>query len=304
MTMQRSLVVLSIIAALAGGPVYAQAIGGNASLSIGTSTATVALPSANQTQFPSVILVPSPGTTQEIFYALGSASVTASLTSAALPAGGICINTGPATNVAAIVAAGSATLRITQVSGCTTFSGASAAAGGGSVTGTVTANQGTAGASPWPVTAGSNTMTPSANTITPNASAYVAANCLGTLWTVTSAVRAGASSGHVESMTVADTSGQDAAIDAIIFTASPTHSTFTDHAACAVNASDLGLVAGVVHITDAVTLGTPGVTQAQQQGLPFSGLTSQTLYVQLVVRGTPTYGATQTLTEALHINSD
>lgn len=129
--------------AIAAAPAVAQNIGGNASLSVTTASSNVAIPSTNKTQYPSVILAPSPGTTAEIFYNFGTtSSVAATTSSPALPAGGICVNIGPATYVAAITATGSGTLRITQISGCTSFSGASSASSGGSVT------QGT---SPWVV---------------------------------------------------------------------------------------------------------------------------------------------------------
>ena len=54
----------------------AQIIGGNASISASGTTASVALP-ANTHTYPAIIIAPASGTTAEIFFALGSSSVTA-----------------------------------------------------------------------------------------------------------------------------------------------------------------------------------------------------------------------------------
>src|SRR5271163_258743 len=109
---------LSITAALA------QSIGGNASINASSTSSRVALP-ANTTNYPSAIIAPAFGVSAEIFYALGGASVTAISTagatqSPALPPGGICLNVGPNTFVAAI-AATAASVRITQLNTCTGF---------------------------------------------------------------------------------------------------------------------------------------------------------------------------------------
>jgi hypothetical protein len=53
----------------------AQVIGGDASISATGTTASVALP-ANTHTYPAVIIAPAAGTTVEIFFALGSSSVT------------------------------------------------------------------------------------------------------------------------------------------------------------------------------------------------------------------------------------
>lgn len=98
-------------------PAFAQSIGGNASISVTGSSSNVALPASVQA-YPSVLLAPAIGATQEIFYLLGGSSVAATTTSPALPAAGICINVGPNGYVAAITSTSTATLRITQLSTC------------------------------------------------------------------------------------------------------------------------------------------------------------------------------------------
>ena len=96
----------------------AQSIGGNVSIAATTSSANVQLP-ANTVTYPFVFLAPAVGATVELFYALGTSNaVTASNTSPALPAAGICLAVGPNSWVAGIAGSGTGTLRITQMSTC------------------------------------------------------------------------------------------------------------------------------------------------------------------------------------------
>lgn len=116
---------LFALAAIPG--VYAQAIGGNASLSVSSSSARVALP-ADTRRYSAVLIAPAFGASAEIFYNLGDATVAAvSGTSPALPTGGICVNVGPNVDIAAI-SASAQTLRITQLNTCPIFSGGTAPA--------------------------------------------------------------------------------------------------------------------------------------------------------------------------------
>lgn len=103
-------------------------------VSTGSTSAQLAY---TQSKYPSAIIMPAPGTSVEIFFALGGSSVAAAVPSppstpgsVSLPSGGICVDIGPATYVAAITASGSATVRVLAVSGCTTFSGGSGGGGG------------------------------------------------------------------------------------------------------------------------------------------------------------------------------
>lgn len=112
-------IALAALLAIAPLPALAQAIGGNASISVTGTSGRVALPSANKAQYPFVFLVPGVGAgTQEIFYKFGDVTVVATTGSPALPANGICVNVGPGTYIAAITATSTATLRITQLSTC------------------------------------------------------------------------------------------------------------------------------------------------------------------------------------------
>ena len=111
-----------LLALLAPLEARAQAIGGNASLAVSTTSANVAIP-ASASAFPALFIVPAPGTTTEIFYKFGTSNaVTATNTSPSLPFGGICYDSlGPNTYLAALAATGTATVRITQLSRCPPF---------------------------------------------------------------------------------------------------------------------------------------------------------------------------------------
>ena len=118
----RLLLAAFVVLGLAGSSV-AQTIGGNASLSVTTSTSRVALP-AVVGNYPAVLIQPVVGTTVEVFFKLGDVTVTATTSSPTLPSGGVCLNVGPATYVAAITGASTATVRITQLTQCPPFQSA------------------------------------------------------------------------------------------------------------------------------------------------------------------------------------
>src|SRR5271163_2393584 len=117
-------IISALFLALSITAASAQSIGGNASISATSTSSRVAL-LANTQNYSSAIIAPAFGVTAEIFYALGGSSVVAISTagatqSPALPPGGICLNVGPNTFVAAISATAAA-VRITQLNTCTGF---------------------------------------------------------------------------------------------------------------------------------------------------------------------------------------
>ncbi len=140
----------AVLSLLLVSTALAQSIGGNASLSVTSTSANVALPVATS-QYPALMIVPSPTTTAEVFYALGGSSVTAATTSPSLPAGGICLANAGASNtyLAAVTAASTATLRITQLSQCPQQMDSAAAAAGAAVT--VTQGSQAAASGAWPM---------------------------------------------------------------------------------------------------------------------------------------------------------
>ena len=125
-------VVATLVAlALAPFSAHAQFVGGNATLSAGTVSSNVALP-ANTVTYPYVLIVPAEGSSNEVFYKLGlSSSVVATTSGPALPAGGVCINSGPNTYLAGITGSSTTTVRVTQVTLCPIYSGGAGAGGGG-----------------------------------------------------------------------------------------------------------------------------------------------------------------------------
>ncbi len=114
--MIKRLLIAAVLAA-SSLPCFGQTIGGNASLTAGTTTSSVALP-ASVTAYPALLIQPATGATVEAFYALGVGSATATLTSAALPSIGICINVGPNNYFAGITAATTSIIRLTQLTVC------------------------------------------------------------------------------------------------------------------------------------------------------------------------------------------
>ena len=115
----RSLALAALAAAALATPADAQAIGGNFSISATTTSANVQLTGA-PSSYPFVMLQYGVGaSTNEIFYKFGvDNTVTATNTSPALPANGVCLNIGPNTWVAALAGTATGTLRITQLSVC------------------------------------------------------------------------------------------------------------------------------------------------------------------------------------------
>jgi hypothetical protein len=143
---------------------------------------------------------------------------------------------------------------------------------------------------------------------TVTAGAYSAGFCVGGLETFTGAARTGGpGSGMAQSAAIIDVSGQDSAIDLVLFNANPTNSTFVDHAACTVNNADLGKIIGIAQATDCTLVGAtaPGVCQSQQQSVPFAlGGGNTSLYAVAIARGTPTYLATTSVTVRLTLLED
>lgn len=145
-------------------------------------------------------------------------------------------------------------------------------------------------------------------TVTPviNTSAYAAGDCVGGLQTIANAVRTGGpGSGLIENFTVLDATGANAAIDIVFFSANPTNSTFTNNAACAVNAADLGKIVGYMSATQCRNVGTPGVCQQAGPPLGFNlGINNSTIYAVMIAVGTPTYASIGVLQDRVSFLGD
>lgn len=130
---------------------------GQVTLSASTVTSNVALGSTGPT------VVVSNGGAVTAYVALGGSTVTATTSSIpVLPGYSIVLQAGTATYLAGITGSSTAALTITTGTGIPAGTGSPAAP----VSGTVTANQGTGGLSPWLVTSSASAVTPKAATAT------------------------------------------------------------------------------------------------------------------------------------------
>ena len=134
----------------------AQQIGGNVSLPVSPSARSVMLP-ANIQKYPAVVIAPAPGASGEIFFLPGGSAVAALLTSPTLAPGGQCLIMGNTTNyISAIMATGSATLRITQYTQCPQIyqgsAGGSSSGGGGGAAANIAPAPGTLATNQVPIT--------------------------------------------------------------------------------------------------------------------------------------------------------
>ncbi len=134
-------------------------------------------------------------------------------------------------------------------------------------------------------------------TPTISTSAYASGDCIGGLQTLSNAARISGGSGIIQSILVLDkTQAQRAAMDLLFFDRSVTVA--GDNAAVAMSDADMAYCLGVVPIGPYNTAwpGTPlnSISTLFNVGLPFV-LNGADLFVQAVVRATPTYAATTDL---------
>lgn len=137
--------------------------------------------------------------------------------------------------------------------------------------------------------------------VTPTVSsspAYTAGDCLGGLQTLTSAGRAASGTGIVQTVVMLDkTQAQRPAMDLLFFDASVTSA--GDNAAAAFSDADMANCIGILNLQayNAAWAGTPlnSVATLLSVGLPFVSDGSGNIYVQAVVRNTPTLTSTTDL---------
>lgn len=143
-------------------------------------------------------------------------------------------------------------------------------------------------------------------TPTISTSAYASGDCIGGLMTFVNAARISGGSGIVQAITVLDkTQAQRAAIDLLFFDRSVTVA--GDNAPVAMSDADMAYCLGVIPIGPYNTAwpGTPlnSLSTLLNVGLPFV-LNGTDLYVQAVVRGTPTFAASTDLIFTMTILQD
>lgn len=142
--------------------------------------------------------------------------------------------------------------------------------------------------------------------------AYATGDQIGVPVELRNAVEDSGGSATVESISILDPAKQDAAVDAIFFSDQP--SVGTDNAPWAPTAADLALICGVVKIAattpysdgSARSVGTVGGVSVKVKAKnATSGQSKTSLWVLLVSRGTPNYGAAAaTLTLRVGIDKD
>lgn len=137
----------------------------------------------------------------------------------------------------------------------------------------------------------SGTQTSLSATPTISTSAYSAGYDLGGLLTLTSFTGASGAD-TVQSIVITSKSAQTPPLDVVIFSANPSSTTFTDHAALSLATADAAKVAAVVHISDWTSLGTPAEGQAQSIAVPVKLASGTTGYATIVSQGTPTFAST------------
>ena len=148
---------------------------------------------------------------------------------------------------------------------------------------------------------------------TVTAAAYSAGNLIGGKLTLAAAVRGTTdggtqASGELRSLLLTDKANQKAAIDVVFFNADPTNTTFTDHAAVALNVADLPKYIGHVSILasdySSLAAATNAAATKPNLGIGFSIPSGSTLYACLISRGTPTYASTSDLSLTVSFSQD
>jgi hypothetical protein len=134
-------------------------------------------------------------------------------------------------------------------------------------------------------------------TLAVTAAAYSANNCVGGLLTLTNAMRISSGSGLLQSVLIIDRANQKAALDILIFNASPA-GTFTDKAAFPTLslADDLLVIRRIsIGASDYVTIGGTAFATIPALSKVVQASGSANLYAAMVTTGTPTYAATTDL---------
>ncbi len=155
-----------------------------------------------------------------------------------------------------------------------------------------------------PLATASDTVTAPANpqpTIT--VAAYAAGQDIGGLIAFAGAARVSAGSGLIQSVAMSWLNANPASLDIVFFSANPSNSTVTDHAALTIAAADLPKIIGIVHVTDCSALGAtaPNLCQATQLTLPFVLPSGQTIYAALVLRAAVTPSTTSDLAATITV---
>ena len=132
---------------------------------------------------------------------------------------------------------------------------------------------------------------------------YASGEAIGGLLTF-NGLLSGSETGVIQSLVLVDQSEQSAEIDLFLFDRSVTAT--ADNAPINISAADSLFCIGVITIlaTDYKDQGGQTVATVKNIGLHISAKDDKTIYGQMVVRGTPTYGAVTDLQIALSCKQD
>jgi len=127
--------------------------------------------------------------------------------------------------------------------------------------------------------------------------AYTADECIGGLQTINYRHLSGFSGSlMIQSVIVTDNALQDIEIDCVFFDDDPSNSTFTDNSAFTVADADMEKIIGVANITTYKDFADNSVGQVQNLAIPIGQDDGHQFWVACLVRGAPTYVATNDLT--------
>jgi len=125
-----------------------------------------------------------------------------------------------------------------------------------------------------------------------NTDAYAAGDLLGKKLTLEKVFEYGPKEPYLTSIVVQDLSKQNAVIDFIFFDADPAGTTFTNNSALDIADADLPKVIGFAQVTDYRSFADNSVGAVSGLSMAIRPAVD-TLYVAMVVRGTPTYAANE-----------
>jgi len=136
------------------------------------------------------------------------------------------------------------------------------------------------------------------------AGAYAAGDVVGTLMTISNAVRAAGLSGVIENIVINDKANVISNLDLVIFKEIPSSSTFTDNAAYTVDVADWDKIAAAVNVDNVYAAAGNRTNQyCPPAGIPFIGVATS-IYAVLVCRTAFTLASATDLKLALTIRRD
>lgn len=137
------------------------------------------------------------------------------------------------------------------------------------------------------------------------AGTYAAGDVIGTLMTISNAVRFSGGSGVIENIVINDKANAVVNVDLILFSANPSSSTFTDNGAYTVNAADWDKVMAAANIDNSfAAAGNKSLQYCPPAGIPFVAVGSTDIYAVLVARTSIVLASATDIKLALTIRQD